>query len=210
MSAIADVERSFHSLPPARDGLRLILETALDAVVIMNADGVVADWNDRAASTFGWSRNEAVGRTMADLIIPERYRESHRIGLQRYLRSRKGEALGRRIEVSGIRKNGEEFPVEVSISPIQDGEHILFVGCVRDLTEHHALRLARAEVARVTQKMAIDEMTASIVHEIKQPLAAIASNASAGLRWLARTTPNLDEVRAALDRSSPIVIAPMQ
>ena len=200
MSAIADVERSFHSPPPTRDGLRLILETALDAVVIMNADGVVADWNDRAASTFGWSRNEAVGRTMADLIIPERYRESHRIGLRRYLKSGKGEALGRRIEVSGIRKSGEEFPVEVSISPIQDGEHILFVGCVRDLTEHHALRLARAEVARVTQKMAIGEMSASIAHEIKQPLAAIASNASAGLRWLARATPNLDKVRAALDR----------
>ena len=71
---------------------------------------------------------------------------------------------------------------------------------MRDLTEHHALRLARAEVARVTQKMAIGEMSASIVHEIKQPLAAIASNASAGLRWLARATPNLDEVRAALDR----------
>jgi signal transduction histidine kinase len=137
---------------------------------------------------------------MADLIIPERYRESHRIGLRRYLRSRKGEALGRRIEVSGIRKNGEEFPVEVSISPIQADEHVLFVGCLRDLTEHHALRLARAEVARVMQKMAMGEMTASIVHEIKQPLAAIASNASAGLRWLASATPNLDEARAALNR----------
>jgi C4-dicarboxylate-specific signal transduction histidine kinase len=71
---------------------------------------------------------------------------------------------------------------------------------LRDLTELHALRVARAEVARVTQKMAIGEMTASIVHEIKQPLAAIASNASAGLRWLARATPNLDETRAALNR----------
>jgi C4-dicarboxylate-specific signal transduction histidine kinase len=137
---------------------------------------------------------------MADLIIPERYREAHRIGLQRYLRSQKGEALGRRIEVSGVRKNGEEFPVEVSISPIQDGEHVLFVGCLRDLTEHNALRLARAEVARVTQKMVMGEMTASIVHEIKQPLAAIASNAGAGLQWLARATPNLDEARAALNR----------
>lgn len=198
MSAIADAEQSLPNLPPVRDGLRLILETALDGVVIMNSDGVVADWNDRAASTFGWAREEAVGRNMADLIIPERYREAHRSGLQRYFRSRKGEVLGRRIEVSGIRKNGEEFPVEVSISPIQDGERVLFVGCLRDLTDHHALRLARAEVARVTQRMAMGEMTATIVHEITQPLTAIVSNANAGLRWLERASPNLDEVHAAL------------
>ena len=59
-------------LSPQRDGLRLIMETALDAVVIMKSDGIVADWNDRAMSVFGWSRDEAVGRTMADLVIPER------------------------------------------------------------------------------------------------------------------------------------------
>ena len=198
MSASADSAASVPHLPPARDALRLILETALDAVVVMKSDGVVADWNDRATSMFGWSRDEAVGRTMADLIIPERYREAHSVGLQRYLRSRKGEVFGRRIELSGIRKNGEEFSVEISISPMQDGEHILFIGCLRDLTEHNALRLARAEVSRVTQRLAMGEMAASILHEISQPLAAIASNAGAGLRWLTRANPDLDEARAAL------------
>ena len=75
-----------HPGPAApRDALRVVLETALDAVVVMKSDGVVADWNDRAAGVFGWSQDEAVGRTMADLIIPERYREAHRNGLQRYL-----------------------------------------------------------------------------------------------------------------------------
>src|SRR5262249_40245912 len=108
-----------------QDGLRLILETALDAVVVMKSDGVVVDWNDCAVSVFGWSRGEAVGRAMADLIIPERYRNSHRDGLRRYLETGRGEILGRRIEVSGLRKNGEEFPVELSISPLQDGESIL-------------------------------------------------------------------------------------
>ena len=71
-----------HPGPAApQDALRLVLETALDAVVVMRSDGVVVDWNDHAAGFFGWSRNEAVGRTMADLIIPERYREAHRNGL---------------------------------------------------------------------------------------------------------------------------------
>jgi PAS domain S-box-containing protein len=135
-----------------RDGLRLILETALDAVIVMTSDGVVTDWNDCAIGVFGWSRGEAIGRTMAELIIPERYRNAHRAGLRRYLESGQGEILGRRIEVSGLRKNGEEFPVELSISPPQEGERILFAGCLRDITERNALHLARVELRYVLAK----------------------------------------------------------
>jgi PAS domain S-box-containing protein len=111
----------------APDGLRLILETALDAVAVMKSDGVVADWNDCAVGVFGWSRDEAIGRTLAELIIPERYRDAHRNGLRRYLETGQGEVLGRRIEVSGLRKNGEEFPVELSISPLQPHGSIFHV-----------------------------------------------------------------------------------
>jgi signal transduction histidine kinase len=135
---------------------------------------------------------------MADLIIPERYREAHRNGLQRYLETGIGSVLGTRIEVAGLRKNGEEFPVELSISPIRDGKSVLFVGCLRDITERNALRLARGEVLRVTQRMAMGEMAAAIVHEIKQPSAAVASNANEALRLLAGSAPDLDQVRTAL------------
>jgi PAS domain S-box-containing protein len=200
MSVSADAEQSSIRTPLPGDALRLVLETALDAVVVMRSDGVVEDWNDRAVGVFGWSRDEAVGRTMADLIIPERYRDAHRTGLQRYLETGRGDVLGRRIEVSGLRKNGEEFPVELSISPVRGNGSMLFVGCLRDLTERNALRAARGDVARVTQRMAMGEMAASIVHEINQPLAAVAANANAGLRWLAASPPNLDEARAALKR----------
>ena len=200
MAITANAEPS--SLDPAapQDALRLVLETALDAVVVMKSDGVVADWNDRAVDVFGWSRNEAVGRTMADLIIPERYREAHRNGLQRYLETGMGSVLGTRIEVAGLRKNGEEFPVELSISPIRDGKSILFVGCLRDITERNALRLARGEVSRVTQRMAIGEMAAAIVREINQPSAAVAANANEALRLLRGSVPDLDQARAALKR----------
>ena len=183
-----------------RDELRPILETALDAVVVMKSDGVVADWNDRAVAVFGWSREEAVGRVMADLIIPERYREAHRKGLRRYLESGMGEVVGRRIEVSGLRKNGEEFLVELSISPIQDRENILFIGFLRDITELQALRLARAELGRGMRRMAMGEMAASIAHEIKQPLAAISANGNAGLRWLTRATPDIERACDVLKR----------
>jgi two-component system sensor kinase FixL len=200
MSIIGNTGTDVPSRYPRRDELRLILETALDAVVVMKPDGAVADWNDRAVDVFGWSREEAVGRIMADLIIPERYREAHRNGLRRYLESGKGEVVGRRIEVSGLRKNGKEFPLELSIAPIQDRENILFVGFVRDITELHALRLARAELARVTRNMAMGEMAASIAHEIKQPLTAIIANGNAGLRWLSNATPDIERAGALFKR----------
>src|SRR5215813_15575034 len=112
MSSIGNAKPDLPRLSPHWIGLRLILETALDAVVIMRSDGVVDDWNDRAAGVFGWSRDEAVGRTMADLIIPERNRQAHKTGLRRYLESGQARILGRRIELSGLRKNGEQFPLE--------------------------------------------------------------------------------------------------
>jgi len=198
MSIIGDAGTDY--LYPRRDDLRPILETALDAVVVMKSDGIVADWNNRAAAVFGWSREEAVGRVMADLVIPERYREAHRKGLRRYLESGKGEVVGRRIEVSGLRKNGEEFLVELSISPIQDRENILFIGFLRDITELQALRLARAELGRGMRRMAMGEMAASIAHEIKQPLAAISANGNAGLRWLTRATPDIERACDVLKR----------
>jgi PAS domain S-box-containing protein len=176
-----------------------VLETALDAVVVMGDDGIVAGWNDHAVTMFGWTRAEALGRPLADLIIPERYRAAHRNGLQRYLASGEAIVLGRRVEVSGVGKNGDEFPLELSIAAIR-GERLSFVGFLRDLRERDTLREARAEVARMSQRMAMGEMAASIVHEINQPLAAIAANADAGQRWLARERPDVDEARDAFKR----------
>lgn len=115
-----------------------------------------------------------------------------------HLEHGKGQVIGRRIEVSGLRKNGEEFPVELSISPIQDHGSVLFVGFLRDITESHGLRLARVELGRVTRRMAMGEMAASIAHEIRQPLAAIVANSDAALRWLTRATPEIEEARAAV------------
>jgi PAS domain S-box-containing protein len=199
MSANADGGDVPLRASPPTDALHLVLETALDAVVVMRDDGVVAGWNDRAVSMFGWTREDALGRAMADLIIPERYRAAHKNGLERYLASGQAVVLGRRIEVSGIRKNGEQFPVELAIAPI-NGDHLLFVGFLRDLTERNALRQAQSEVARMSQRMAMGEMAASIVHEINQPLAAVSANADAGQRWLSRDRPDIEEARAAFKR----------
>ena len=119
---------------PRNDTLRIFLEAALDAVVVMKSDGTVVEWNEQATELFGWPREEAVGLDMAALILPERYREGPSRGLQRFLETGQGPLLGKRIELTGLRRSGEEFPVEIKISPINDRRGIAFVGCLRDIS----------------------------------------------------------------------------
>jgi PAS domain S-box-containing protein len=113
---------------------RLILDAALDAVIVMDTSGSVVDWNAGAEAMFGWTKAEAVGRNMAELIIPPQLREAHAQGLRRYLDTALERVIGRRLEVTGLRKSGGEFPVELSISAISDANRLLFIGFLRDLS----------------------------------------------------------------------------
>ena len=115
--------------------LRPMLDAALDAVVVMCADGTIADWSGVAERTFGWSGREAVGCLMGDLIVPARYRQAHADGLQRFIDTGRGQVIGRRIEISALHKEGHEFPVELSISPIMLEGTQHFLGFLRDITE---------------------------------------------------------------------------
>ena len=129
---------------------RLVLDTALDAVIVMNRDGNVVDWNHNAAAIFGWRRDEVLGRALADLIIPPRLREAHTRGLRRFLETGEAQVLGRRIEICGVNRTGAEFPIELSISPIAEDNGPIFIGFLRDITarrnaehtqEQHALKM---------------------------------------------------------------------
>ena len=96
--------------------LRAVLDAALDAVVAMDAGDAITYWNPRAEAIFGWTREEALGRMLSELIIPERYRDAHRRGLAHFLATGVGPVLDRRIELQGLRRDGTEFPVELSIT----------------------------------------------------------------------------------------------
>ena len=126
---------------------RLVLETALDAVVVMDRQGKVVDWNDNATTVFGWTNQEVLGRSMADLIIPAQFREGHAQGLLRYLETGEAKVLGRRFEISALRQSGEEFPVELSISAISDADGLIFVGFLRDIGERRNAERQREQHA---------------------------------------------------------------
>ena len=116
--------------------LRLILEAALDAVVVLHSDGTIREWNPVAENIFGWRRAEVLGRPMAERIIPDRYRAQHYRGLARYFETGEGPLLRKRVEITALRRSGEEFPVALSISHRTSNGETLFVAFVRDLSDN--------------------------------------------------------------------------
>ncbi|MBA2763723.1 MAG: PAS domain S-box protein, partial [Thermoleophilaceae bacterium] len=98
---------------------RQILETANDAFVAMDAAGLVIDWNRQAELIFGWPLADAIGRELADTILPERYREPHRVGLKRFVAGGEARAIGKTLELDALHRDGREFPIELTISPLE-------------------------------------------------------------------------------------------
>jgi PAS domain S-box-containing protein len=122
---------------------RHIIDAALDAVIAMDADGNVTEWNMRAESMFGWTRAEVVGTQLSALIVPEENREAHRIGMERFLKTGVGPILGERIELSALRRDGTELPVELTVTVLSEGDRPTFSAFVRDMTQRHE---AEAEI----------------------------------------------------------------
>ncbi len=114
--------------------LRATIETALDAVVQMDAAGIIIGWNGQAEKIFGWTHEEAVGRALNETIIPFQYREAHVQGLKRFLHSGAGPFLNARIEITALHRDGHEFPVELAITPIQTAGKYEFSAFIRDIT----------------------------------------------------------------------------
>ena len=182
-----------------------MVDVALDAVIGMNEHGIVTEFNPAAERMFGYARDEAVGRDLADLLIPPALREQHRAGLARYLATGVGPFMDRRVETTGHRADGSEFPVEVAITRLSSGDGPpRFTGFVRDLTarveaEREREQLLQRELIARRQAEAAnrakDEFLATLSHELRTPLNAIAG----WTRMLLDGTIDRDGTRRALE-----------
>src|SRR5579884_2188424 len=128
-----------------------ILDRAHSAVISLDETGVVTYWNPSAEQAFGINRAQAIGQPVAGLIIPERFREAHYAGIRRFLEDGVGPVLDRRIELAALRADGTEFPVEMTISALKDGEQWSFTAFLQDISERKA---AEAERERLTEELA--------------------------------------------------------
>ncbi len=138
-----------------------ILESAIDAIITMDHEGRIVEWNSAAERIFGWSRTEAIGRRLSNLIVPPDGREGHTKGLDRFLQTGRGEILGKRIETMALRSDGTSFPVELCVSRVGSTNPPEFTGFIRDITER-----ARAERQRKLMNRELD-------HRVKNNLFAV-------------------------------------
>lgn len=130
---------------PSLGALQPIINAALDAVIVIDVAGSVRAWNRGAEQTFGWSRLEALGVPMAELVVPNHLRDAHNQGMARFLKTGDPHVIGRRIEIDGRNRDGRVFPVELTITDAElDGER-LFVGYLRDISER---RRSEAELRK--------------------------------------------------------------
>ena len=158
---ITERKRAERALREGEERMRAVLESALDCIVTMDHQGRVVEFNPAAEKTFGYKRDATIGQLLADLIIPPTLRERHRRGLEHYLSTGEAPVLGQRIELTGMRSDHSEFPVELAITRVGSQEPPMFTGFIRDITERKQAEEALAEQA-IRYKTLMETSTDSI------------------------------------------------
>ena len=139
--------------PTAADWRKALLTSSLDAVVLMDADGRLVDFNDEASVLFLFDREKAIGQLLGDLIVPPELKESHRAGLERFLATGVSRIIGKRIEISAMRADGAQFPVELTIALVPD-ESPLFIAHIRDIHQRKMAERRLLATASVSKALA--------------------------------------------------------
>lgn len=132
---VTERRQAAEALRESEERLHTITDAALDAIVMMDAEGKVAYWSAAAERMFGYRRREILGRSIHQVLAPSRYREAAELGLAEFLRSGTGPVVGKIVELDGLRKDGTEFPVQLSVASVRRDSHWWAVAVIRDATE---------------------------------------------------------------------------
>ncbi|MDX6442595.1 MAG: two-component system, cell cycle sensor histidine kinase and response regulator CckA [Gaiellaceae bacterium] len=179
---------------------RAILDSALDAIVTIDERGAILEFNLAAEKTFGRSRSEVLGKQMAELLIPPSLREAHYQGLQRLSATGEERILGKRLELTALRADGSEFPVELAISKVESSGRTFFTGYLRDISEQRNLEL----LLRQAQKMqAVGQLAGGVAHDLNNLLGLIQLTTDR-IRTNGVSGEQLDTVTQAVERGSAL------
>lgn len=201
IAEIMQRQKSEQTLRESEQMLTSVTQSANDAIISANADGLVISWNTAAESIFGYAKGEVIAEKVT-MLMPERYRNQHTIGLERYIKDGKASLIGKVVEMYGLRKDNTEFPLEISLSSWTVDDVIFFTAIIRDITTRKQLEKDVSDKTRQLEAMADDlkirvdegiekyksqeqlmiqqskmaamgEMIGAIAHQWRQPLNAV-------------------------------------
>lgn len=141
-----EIIAQINKLKDSEEQIQTIFENAPDAVVVINSNNIITQWNPAATKIFGWRKEDVTGKLLHEILVPERYRARHLAGLQHFLKTGEGPVLNRTIELPALRRNDPEVEIELTISPARLKDEYLFIAFLRDITER---KRAAAEIGKL-------------------------------------------------------------
>lgn len=157
--------------------IHTIFKNAPDAIVIINEEGKIEEWNPRSETIFGWTANEVIGKYLHDVIIPERFREAHLKGMKHFMKTKEGPVLNTMRELPALRKGNIEFDAGISISPMLIQNKYFFIGFIRDITKR---KKAEAELKQKSEELThtnkeLEQFVYVASHDLQEPLRTISN-----------------------------------
>jgi two-component system sensor kinase FixL len=203
---ITEMKRAQTELREREAHLRSLLDTIPDAIIVIDGSGAMRSFSGAAERLFGYKADEVLGRNVT-ILMPSPHREEHDIYLARYFATGQKRVIGRGRVVTGLRRDGTTFPMELAVGEMNAGERRSFTGFIRDLTERHEtqrrLQDLQSELIHMSRFTAMGEMASTLAHELNQPLTAITSYLN-GCRRLLDGTESVHNLmlRDAIDRAA--------